>query len=268
MRDGGGDDRLIQVLIDSVQAMRRAASAAARRRGELGAGDWRPTRRCGTAGRSFQRAVDLLPELESPFSRARAQLEYAELLVAAGDPRVPGLGCETRPRACSSSCGRRRGWNGRTRFARRCRRDRLRILRRAVACWPALLWPVRLGPVEDLLGLRHRKPAREPVLRLVWDRACGDCAATALPTVAPVAERRLVSVLFADLVGFTTLSEHRDPEEVRELLSQYFDRCRSLDRAVRRDGGEVHRRCGDGGVGDAGGARGRRRAGGAGGAGA
>ena len=36
---------------------------------------------------------------------------------------------------------------------------------------------------------------------------------------AAVSERRLVSVLFADLVGFTTLSEHRDPEEVRELLS-------------------------------------------------
>ena len=40
---------------------------------------------------------------------------------------------------------------------------------------------------------------------------------------APVAERRLVSVLFADLVGFTPLSESRDPEEVRELLSRYFD---------------------------------------------
>ena len=39
----------------------------------------------------------------------------------------------------------------------------------------------------------------------------------------PVAERRLVSVLFADLVGFTTLSERRDPEEVRELLSRYFE---------------------------------------------
>jgi class 3 adenylate cyclase len=50
----------------------------------------------------------------------------------------------------------------------------------------------------------------------------------ATEAATPVAERRLVSVLFADLVGFTTLSEHRDPEEVRELLSQYFDRCRAL----------------------------------------
>ena len=46
------------------------------------------------------------------------------------------------------------------------------------------------------------------------------------PTLRPgvaEAERRLVSVLFADLVGFTTLSERRDPEDVRELLSRYFD---------------------------------------------
>jgi len=42
-------------------------------------------------------------------------------------------------------------------------------------------------------------------------------------STTPVAERRLVSVLFADLVGFTTLSERRDPEEVRELLSRYFE---------------------------------------------
>jgi class 3 adenylate cyclase/tetratricopeptide (TPR) repeat protein len=43
-----------------------------------------------------------------------------------------------------------------------------------------------------------------------------------------VAERRWASVLFADLVGFTTLSESRDPEQVRELLSGYFDRCRQI----------------------------------------
>src|SRR5687767_14801010 len=40
------------------------------------------------------------------------------------------------------------------------------------------------------------------------------------------AERRLVSVLFADLVGFTTLAEGRDAEETRDFLSRYFDRCR------------------------------------------
>ncbi|HZU61890.1 MAG TPA: adenylate/guanylate cyclase domain-containing protein, partial [Solirubrobacteraceae bacterium] len=56
------------------------------------------------------------------------------------------------------------------------------------------------------------------------------------------AERRLVSVLFADLVGFTTLSEHRDPEEVRDLLSRYFDRCRSL---IERYGGTVEKFIGD-----------------------
>src|SRR5690242_12636986 len=37
----------------------------------------------------------------------------------------------------------------------------------------------------------------------------------------PVAERRVTSVLFGDLVGFTTISESRDPEEVRELLGRY-----------------------------------------------
>jgi class 3 adenylate cyclase/tetratricopeptide (TPR) repeat protein len=59
---------------------------------------------------------------------------------------------------------------------------------------------------------------------------------------APVSERRLVSVLFADLVGFTTLSEHRDPEEVRELLSRYFERCRTV---IERYGGTVEKFIGD-----------------------
>src|SRR5436190_21420292 len=55
--------------------------------------------------------------------------------------------------------------------------------------------------------------------------ACGSRLATpdterpARPV--PVSERRLVSVLFADLVGFTALSESRDAEEVRDLLSRY-----------------------------------------------
>jgi predicted ATPase/class 3 adenylate cyclase len=51
-----------------------------------------------------------------------------------------------------------------------------------------------------------------------------------------------VSVLFADLVGFTTLSESRDPEEVRELLSRYFDTAR---RVIERYGGTVEKFIGD-----------------------
>ena len=51
-----------------------------------------------------------------------------------------------------------------------------------------------------------------------------------------------MSILFADLVGFTTMSEHRDPEEVRELLSDYFERCRSL---IERFGGTVGKFIGD-----------------------
>src|SRR4051794_26516283 len=48
-------------------------------------------------------------------------------------------------------------------------------------------------------------------------------ASTAVPLQARTAERRMTSVLFGDLVGFTTLSESRDAEEVRELLSRYFE---------------------------------------------
>ncbi len=85
---------------------------------------------------------------------------------------------------------------------------------------------------------------------------CGECGAplksNAKPRATParqpastpsaVTERRLVSVLFADLVGFTTLSEHRDAEDLRELLSSYFDTGREV---VERHGGLVEKFVGD-----------------------
>src|SRR2546421_3297701 len=84
-------------------------------------------------------------------------------------------------------------------------------------------------------------------------RFCADCGAllevatvpvATVPAaaVAPVAERRLVSVLFADLVGFTTASEGRDAEETRELLTRYFDSSRQI---VERYGGTVEKFIGD-----------------------
>jgi class 3 adenylate cyclase/tetratricopeptide (TPR) repeat protein len=60
--------------------------------------------------------------------------------------------------------------------------------------------------------------------------------------VAPVAERRVCSVLFCDVVGFTPLSESRDPEAVRELLSGYFEVARTV---IGRYGGVVEKFIGD-----------------------
>jgi class 3 adenylate cyclase/predicted negative regulator of RcsB-dependent stress response len=62
------------------------------------------------------------------------------------------------------------------------------------------------------------------------------------PAAAPVAERRLVTVLFADLVGFTPFAEERDAEDVRETLSRYFELSRET---VERYGGTVEKFIGD-----------------------
>lgn len=55
-------------------------------------------------------------------------------------------------------------------------------------------------------------------------------------------ERRWATVLFADLKGFTSLSERMDPEDVRALI----DRCmRNMGQIVERFGGSVERVIGD-----------------------
>ena len=86
-------------------------------------------------------------------------------------------------------------------------------------------------------------------------RFCGDCgaqldvtASTAAaphptpPIAEPVSERRLCSVLFCDLVGFTARSEADDPEAVRELLTRYFETARTV---IGRYGGTIEKFIGD-----------------------
>ncbi|HEY5457307.1 MAG TPA: adenylate/guanylate cyclase domain-containing protein, partial [Acidothermaceae bacterium] len=60
--------------------------------------------------------------------------------------------------------------------------------------------------------------------------------------MSTIAERRVTSVLFGDLAGFTPLSESRDAEDVRELLSRYFGECRTI---IGRYGGIVEKFIGD-----------------------
>jgi class 3 adenylate cyclase len=75
-------------------------------------------------------------------------------------------------------------------------------------------------------------------------RAAGGSAEDprAAEPVGPIAERRLVSVMFTDLVGFTTVSEQHDAEETRDLLSRYFETAQEI---VDRHGGVVEKFIGD-----------------------
>jgi class 3 adenylate cyclase/predicted ATPase len=61
-------------------------------------------------------------------------------------------------------------------------------------------------------------------------------------TFEAASERRLVSILFADLVGFTPFAEERDSDDVRETLSKYFELAREV---IERYGGTVEKFIGD-----------------------
>lgn len=56
-------------------------------------------------------------------------------------------------------------------------------------------------------------------------------------------ERRIVTIVFADLVGFTTLAERMDPEQVKRLIDACFER---LVDVVVEFGGKVDKILGDG----------------------
>jgi class 3 adenylate cyclase/tetratricopeptide (TPR) repeat protein len=74
-------------------------------------------------------------------------------------------------------------------------------------------------------------------------RFCLSCATPLdrMPT-GPGDERKVVSVLFVDLVGFTETSESADPEDVRARLSAYHGLLR---REIQRFGGTVEKFIGD-----------------------
>ena len=68
------------------------------------------------------------------------------------------------------------------------------------------------------------------------------CASCGQPLVARADERRVVTVLFADLVGFTTMAEARDPEQVKNLVDRCFER---LAADIADFGGRVDKVVGD-----------------------
>ena len=74
---------------------------------------------------------------------------------------------------------------------------------------------------------------------------CGECAAplsASAALAASQADRRLVTVLFADISGFTSLSENLDPEVVRDLITACFDQ---LVPCIQHNGGTIDKFMGD-----------------------
>ena len=78
-------------------------------------------------------------------------------------------------------------------------------------------------------------------------RFCGECGALlAAPVRTTTEERKVVTALFCDLVGFTATSEAADPEDVDRMLSAYAAMAKGH---IERHGGVVETFIGDAVVG-------------------
>ena len=74
-------------------------------------------------------------------------------------------------------------------------------------------------------------------------RFCPACGTPVEETVqVPVEERRVVSVLFADVTGSTTLGERMDPEQLRDVMATFFGGMRE---EIEAEGGTVEKFIGD-----------------------
>jgi class 3 adenylate cyclase len=73
-------------------------------------------------------------------------------------------------------------------------------------------------------------------------RFCLACGASLAAETPPREERRIVSVVFVDLVGFTSRSEQLDPEDVRAILNPYH---RTVRDELESFGGVVEKFVGD-----------------------
>jgi class 3 adenylate cyclase/predicted ATPase len=80
------------------------------------------------------------------------------------------------------------------------------------------------------------------IATLPGQRFCGACGAPLATPHSTGRERRLLSVLFCDLVGFTSFSEGRDHEDVRDVLEPYFAAAR---RTIETYGGTLEKFIGD-----------------------
>lgn len=96
---------------------------------------------------------------------------------------------------------------------------------------------------EDLRELGLPLGPRRKLRQALADRtAAAEAPRSRQPATTPEGERRQVTVLFADLTGFTRLSSELDAEELHGLLNRYFA---VADGIVERYGGTIDKHIGD-----------------------
>src|SRR5919204_3160797 len=71
---------------------------------------------------------------------------------------------------------------------------------------------------------------------------CGKCGARLTPIETVEGETRQVTVLFADISGFTALAERLDPEELHENMRTAWD---AIAGEIRAAGGLIEKYIGD-----------------------
>jgi len=98
-----------------------------------------------------------------------------------------------------------------------------------------------------IVAVGHRRKLLDAIVALRASQVpasdyARDARVPLAPPVDAIGERRQVTVLFADLSGYTEWGQRLDAEEVHALLQQFFDR---VDGIIQRHGGHVARHIGD-----------------------
>ena len=118
-------------------------------------------------------------------------------------------------------------------------------------CAPDFAFCPKCGAEVEGAPKPAARPAAPPLAPAVAARPAkasvvsGDESGHALQPAGPEteADRRTVTVLFADLSGFTSLSEQLDPELMRTLQNELFAELTAAVQRYRRLRRQVHRRC-------------------------